>query len=107
MGLTNIINTEERFKNKKILILSHNNDPIFYKFNEPVYFYTWHSIEFFKNIIKSGSLEETMKFMKIDYIIYNNDHSISNFENIFKDNPKDFTEKEFDLYGFTIAKNKF
>ena len=45
--------------------------------------------------------------MKIDYIIYNNDHSISNFENIFKDNPKDFTEKEFDLYGFTIAKNNF
>ena len=31
-----------------------------------------------------------MDLMKIDYIVYNNEHSVSNFENIFKDNPKDF-----------------
>ena len=104
-GIAKIINSEERFKGKRVLILSHNNDPIFYKFNMPVYFYSWHSIDFFQNIVKIGNLNKTMDLMKIDYIVYNNEHSVSNFENIFKDNPKDFTEKQFELYGFTVAKN--
>lgn len=106
-GIAKIINSEERFKGKRVLILSHNNDPIFYKFNMPVYFYSWHSIDFFKNIVKIGNLNKTMDLMKIDYIVYNNEHTVSNFENIFRDNPKDFTDKQFELYGFTVAKNTY
>ena len=73
----------------------------------PVYFYSWHSIDFFQNIVKIGNLNKTMDLMKIDYIVYNNEHSVSNFENIFRDNPKDFTDKQFELYGFTVAKNTY
>lgn len=104
--LAEIINTEARFQNKKILILSYNNDPIFYKFNLPVMFFSWHSFEFFNKIIGLGSLEKTIKDMQIDYIIYNSDHTVEKYENFFKDHPKSFTKKIFDLYGFIVAKTE-
>ena len=104
--LAEIINTEARFQNKKILILSYNNDPIFYKFNLPVMFFSWHSFEFFNKIVGLGSLEKTIKDMEIDYIIYNSDHTVEKYENFFKDHPKSFTTKIFDLYGFIVAKTE-
>jgi hypothetical protein len=69
-------------------------------------FFSWHSFEFFNKIVGLGSLEKTIKDMKIDYIIYNSDHTVQKYENFFKDHPKSFTTKIFDLYGFIVAKTE-
>lgn len=101
--IADIINTEEQFKNKNILILSYNNDPLFYKFNSPVAFFSWHSKNFFQNVVKIGSLEKTVKEMNITHIIYNSDHTIEKYERFFKDHPNTFSNEIFSLYGFIVA----
>ena len=101
--IADIVNTEEQFKNKNILILSYNNDPLFYKFNSPVTFFSWHSKNFFKNVVKNESLEKTVKEMNITHIIYNSDHTIEKYERFFKDHPNTFSNEIFSLYGFTVA----
>ena len=102
--IADIINSEEQFKKKKILVLSYNNDPLYYKFDLPVMFFSWHSPSFFQNIIKFASLEKTVKEIGITHIIYNSDHTTEKYERFFKDHPNSFSTEIFKLYGFTVAK---
>lgn len=98
------INNNKNFENKKIAIISHNNDPAFFFFKNVVAFHSWHSFSFFKSNIETGDLQKSLKKLKYNFIIYKTKHNTSFFKNHFQGHPKNFSTPIKRINGFIVAK---
>lgn len=105
-NIAKIINSEKKFKDKRILILSFYDDPAYFLFKNNVSFFSWHSLDFFNEIVRIGDLKKTMDLLNIDFVIYDTNYNTKNYEKFFKGHPKNFTKKIIELHGYIIAEKK-
>lgn len=100
------VNNNKNFDNKKIAIISHNTDPAFFFFKNVVAFHSWHSFSFFKSNIQTGDLHKSLINLKYDYVIYNDKHKTDHFKNHFKGHPEEISIPIKKINNFIIGEIK-